>query len=455
MKNKTLYLFICLLVSITGKAQKPNIVFILADDLGYNDLGCYGQTLIKTPNIDGLAKEGLKFTDFYAGAPVCSPSRSVLMTGLHTGHTTVRGNATMQGGRKGSKGNQTVYRANLTSGDFTIGNLMQQSGYRTALMGKWHLDGYDSLATPLQRGFDEFSGWLISYSETYANGYWPTHRYTNGVIKDIKQNQNGQKGYHMDQIATDESIAFLSRQKAADKPFMLMVNFNNPHSPLDAKDNVYRDKDWPEDMKIYASMVDHLDQSVGKIKRYLVESGLAKNTIVFFCSDNGARSEPTKQLTDVVTFFNSSGKLNGYKRDMTDGGIRVPMIVWAPGRVEAGRVSNIPGYFADMMPAFAQIGDSKVKYKTDGVSLYPILKQKTAVIKPRFLYWEFFERGFQQAVRYGKWKAVKSKGNLILYDLEKDPSETVDVSKQNTQIVNQIENYLKTCRTDSPYWTIK
>lgn len=436
-------------------AQKPNIIFILADDLGYNDLGCYGQRLIGTPNIDALASEGMRFTDFYAGAPVCSPSRSVLITGLHTGHTTIRGNATMHGGKKGSKGNQTVHRANLTENDFTVGNLMQQSGYTTALMGKWHLDGYDTLATPLQRGFDKFSGWLISYPETYANGYWPAKRYTNGVLKVVEQNKNGQKGRHMDQLATDEAIEFLSRQNADAKPFLLMVNYNNPHSPLDARENVYKDKDWPEDMKIYASMVDHLDQSVGKIRKYLVDSGLSKNTIVFFCSDNGARSEPTRQLTDVVSFFNSSGKLNGYKRDMTDGGIRVPMIVWAPGRVKAGSVSSAPGYFADLMPTFAAIGQSEIKYSTDGTNLFPVINGKSTAAPPRFLYWEFFENGFQQAVRYGKWKAVKSKGILVLYDLDKDLGETVDVSKKNPEVVAKIERYLATSRIESPYWSVK
>jgi arylsulfatase A-like enzyme len=454
MFKKIKALAIGMLIAGQALAQKPNIVFILTDDLGYGDIGVNGQKLIQTPNIDALAREGVTFTDFHAGAPVCSPSRSVLITGLHTGHTTVRGNATKQGGLAGSKGKEKVYRANLTKDDFTVGNLMQQSGYTTALMGKWHLDGYDTLATPYHRGFDEFSGWLISYNATYANGYWPAERYTNGKLFEITKNQGGKKGYYTDDICTDESIEFLSRQRNAKNPFLLIVNYNSPHSPLDAMDStVYRDNDWPEDMKIYGAMVHHLDENVGKIKQYLIESGLSKNTIVFFCSDNGPRSEPTKQQTAIAEFFNSNGELQGYKRDMYEGGIRVPLIVWAPGKVKAGSVSTEPGYFADMMATFGDIGQSKVKYTTDGTSIYPFIKGQNAG-KPRFLYWEFFEKGFEQAVRYGKWKAIKANGKLTLYDLDKDLGESTDVAVQNPEVVKQIEAYLAHCRSESPFWPV-
>jgi len=448
----------CLLVSVLFAtqvfAQSPNIVFILADDLGYADIGVNGQKLMLTPNIDALAKEGVTFTDFHAGAPVCSPSRSVLITGLHTGHTTIRGNATKQGGLAGSKGKQKVYRANLAKDDFTVGKLMRESGYTTALMGKWHLDGYDTLATPIHRGFDEFSGWLISYGETYANGYWSAGRYTNGKLHEIVQNKNGRKGHYTDDICTDESIEFLSRQKNAKKPFLLMINYNSPHSPLDAVDStVYKNKDWPEDMKVYGAMVHHLDENVGKIKQYLTESGLSENTIVFFCSDNGPRSENTPQQTAVADFFDSNGQLRGYKRDMYEGGIRVPMIVWAPGKVKAGSISKEPAYFADIMPTFADMAQSKVKYSTDGTSVLPFIKgQKTG--KPRFLYWEFFEKGFEQAVRYGKWKAVKANGKTELYDLENDISERSDVAGKNPAVLKEIETYLAHSRTESPFWPV-
>ena len=454
-KIKISLLFFAALSSVQAAAQQqaPNIVFILADDLGYGDVGVNGQKLIRTPHIDALAKEGVTFSNFYAGAPVCSPSRSVLITGLHTGHTTIRGNATKQGGLAGSKGKETVHRANLTEKDFTVGRLMQQSGYSTALMGKWHLDGYDTLATPIHRGFDASSGWLISYRGTYANSYWPAQRYQNGKIVPIERNQDGKKGYYTDDICTDESIAFLSKQKQG-KPFLLMINYNSPHSPLDAADpTLYNDKDWPEDMKVYASMVQHLDENVGRIKEYLIESGLAKNTIVFFCSDNGPRSENTKQQTAVADFFDSNGQLLGYKRDMYEGGIHVPMIVWAPGKIKGGTVSKEPAYFADILPTFADIAASKVNYVTDGASFYGFAKGGKSN-KPRFLYWEFFEKGFEQAVRYGKWKAIKTKEKIELYDLDNDIGETRNIASANPDVIRKIETYLKHARTDSPFWPV-
>lgn len=436
-------------------AKRPNVVFILADDLGYGDIGVYGQQLMQTPNLDQLAEEGTTFTDFYAGSTVCSPSRSVLLTGLHTGHTTIRGNATKQGGLAGKKGKTTVYRANLSDTDYTIGNLMQEAGYATALVGKWHLDGYDSLATPLQRGFDEFTGWLINQPETYASTYWPEKRFRNGNLIDIKENTGNQKGYYEADLCTDEAIEFLSRQNDTEQPFFLMVNYNNPHSPLDVPDHaIYKDKDWPEPMKTYAAMVYQLDESVGKIKNYLLENGLAENTILFFCSDNGPRSEPTPELTAVADFFDSNGALQGYKRDMYEGGIRVPLIVWAPGLVNQQKQSHVPAYFADIMPTFGEISGHEGSYATDGTSIYPFIKGEQENLKDRFLYWEFFERGFEQAVRYGHWKAIKRGSDLELYHIGEDIAEENNVADKHPDIVQAIEGYLQTCRTESPFWPV-
>lgn len=435
--------------------QKPNIVFILADDLGYGDVGIYGQKLIQTPNIDKLAKEGTQFTDFYAGAPVCSPSRGSLLTGLNTGHATIRGNATDHGGIAGKKGKNVVYRANLTKDDYTIGNLMQDAGYETSLVGKWHVDGYDSLATPLQRGFDRFSGWLINIPETYASTYWPEKRFVNGKLETIEPNTNQKKGYYETNLCTDEALAYLQTKKDNKKPFFLMLNFNNPHSPLDVPDQaIYKNKDWPEDMKTYAAMVYYLDQSIAKVKDYLVKSGLSKNTIVFFASDNGPRSEPTSQLKAVSEFFDSNGQLKGYKRDVYEGGIRVPFVVWAPFIKNAPKVSRVPGYFADIMPTFGEIAGKTTGFKTDGSSIYPAIKGENPK-EDRFLYWEFFEQGFEQAVRYGKWKGVKRHNKLELYNLDTDIGETQDVASQHPEVVKKIENYLLTARTESPYWSVK
>jgi len=461
MKQTTLFLFLYLInysaaVFAQKTGERPNIVFILADDLGYGDVGVYGQKLMLTPNIDQLAKEGTRFTDFYAGAPVCSPSRGSLLTGLNTGHATIRGNATIQGGKGGKKGKQTVYRTNLSKTDYTIGNLLQDAGYTTSLVGKWHVDGYDSLATPLQRGFDQFTGWLIAYPETYASTYWPEKRYRNGTIGPVKGNENGKKGYYSTDIDTDEALAFLKGQKNAKKPFFLMVNFNNPHSPLDVPSQaIYANKDWPGDMKTYAAMIYHMDRSVARVKDYLIKSGLSKNTIVFFCSDNGPRSEPTAQLSAVADFFNSNGSLKGFKRDLSEGGIRVPLVVWAPYLKNLPKTTTVPAYFADIMPTFADIAGRSGGYKSDGTSIYPYLKLPETEVKDRFLYWEFFELGFEQAVRYGKWKAVKRKNKLELYDLDKDISEKDNIAATHPDIVKKIEDYLLTARTASPYWPVK
>jgi len=436
---------------------KPNIIFILADDLGYNDVGFSGQKLIKTPHIDQLAAEGKIFTNCYAGAPVCGPSRSVLMTGQHTGHTTVRGNKTIIGGIAGKKGKKTVYRANLKDTDYTIGNLMQDAGYNTCLVGKWHLGGYDSTATPLQHGFDEFYGWLINKPQTYKSTYWPDKRMKNNKLVDIPQNANEHKGYYHTDICTDEAINYIKKNNKSDDPFMLMLCYSNPHAPLDAPDNkIFNSKDWPEDMKTYASMIYQLDKSVERIKQTLIQEGLSDNTILFFCSDNGPRSNPSNSLTQVVDFFDSNGKLRGYKRDLYEGGIRTPMILWSPKIVKAGTHSDLPWYFADIMPTFADMAKYKSDVmKTDGISVYPSILDKNMPDTPRFLYWEFFEKGYKQAVRYGKWKAVKINGKMELYNLLNDVGEQNNVANEKPEIVSKIENYLSKCRTDSPYWPVK
>lgn len=460
MKRISLFVFASLItcsnfVAAQQPSGKPNVIFILADDLGYGDVGVYGQKLIQTPNIDQLAKEGVRFTDFYAGAPVCSPSRCSLLTGLNSGHATIRGNNTITGGIAGKKGKQTVSRTNISKQDYTLGNLMQDAGYHTALVGKWHVDGYDTLATPLQHGFDKFTGWLVSYPETYASTYWPAKRYTQGKLVNIEENQNGKKGYYETNLCTDEAISFLSEQKNGDKPFFLMLDFNNPHSPLDVPDQaIYAQKDWPEDMKTYAAMVYYMDKSVAKVKDYLIKSGLSKNTIVIFASDNGPRSENTKSLAAVSDFFDSNGALKGHKRDVYEGGIREPFIVWAPYLKNLPKVSHTPGYFADIMPTLGEIAGKKTGYKTDGTSIFSSIKGDKGGLKDRYLYWEFFENGFEQAVRYGKWKAVIRKKKLELYNLSDDLGEKNDIAPLHPDVVKKIETYLLTARVDSPYWPV-
>jgi len=440
-------------LSASSERTKPNIIFILADDLGYGDLGCYGQKKILTPNIDALAAEGMRFTNCYAGSTVCAPSRSVLMTGQHTGHTTVRGNTCKRGGIVQDKRR----RVNLTDEDVTVAHVLRRAGYRTGLVGKWHLGGYDPTAGPLDRGFDEFYGWLtINLATELPHLYYPAKRYRNRVLYEVKGNQQGKRGYYHTDICTDEAIAFIKNNKAG--PFFLDLSYVNPHSPyLAPSHGAYADKPWSKDQKTYAAMISYLDNCVGRLMQTLKGEGLEKDTIVFFASDNGPRSSGSTKQTAVVKFFDSNGPLRGYKRDMYEGGIRVPMIVRWPDKVPKNKTDDTLWYFADFLPTAAALAGAHTPENIDGINLLPTLLGKNPKMPDRFLYWEFFERGFQQAVRWRNWKAIRLKQGaaLKLYDLSNDVSEAHDVAAQHAQIVAKIEDYLKTARTESPYWPIK
>jgi arylsulfatase A-like enzyme len=444
----------------------PNIILLLADDLGYGDIGYYGQKKFQTPNIDKMAGEGIRFTQFYSGSTICAPSRSVLMTGQHTGHTRVRGNTCIVGGSVGYKGKQQVRRMYLTDEDRTVGHVLQKAGYRTCLVGKWHLDGFNPKAGPMDRGFDEFYGWLISASET--GGYYPAKRYRNRQLYDVPGNssrqriaeperdEKGSRGYYEPDMCTDEAIAFIKTNR--ERPFFLYLAYNSPHSPLQVSDlGPYKDKDWPEHIKTYAAMVHGLDQNVGKVIQTLRELQLDRKTIIFFSSDNGPRSEPTRQLTEVADFFDSNGPLRGYKRDLYEGGIRVPMIARWPGKVPSGKTSDVPWYFADFLPAAAELAGAEPLKNIDGLSIIPVLLGQKQDLGDRFMYWEFFEGGFQQAVRCRNWKAIRLKQGqpLALFDLSADLGEQNNVADKHPEVIAQIEKYLKTVRTESPEWPLQ
>lgn len=433
--------------------DRPNVIFVMADDLGFGDPGCYGQKLIKTPNIDNLAEEGIRFTSCYSGSTICAPSRSVLMTGQHTGHTRVRGNMCPVGGVVGYKGTTQVRRVCLTDEDTTVGNVMHSAGYRTGIVGKWHLDAYDPKAGPVNRGFDEFKGWLISADGT--GGYFPEKHVVNNEVIDLPENADGRHGKYTTDLFTDEAIEFIKNNKSS--PFFLYLAYNNPHTPFQTPDlGPYKDKDWPKHCKIYAAMVDRLDMNIARLIRSLKDAGLDKKTLVFFCSDNGPRSEPSKIKTEVAEFFDSNGPLRGYKRDLYEGGIRVPMIARWPGTIKPGTTSDVPWYFADVMATVAAAGSATVPENTDGVSVLDILTGKKTELKDRFLYWEYFESGFQQAVRWGKWKALLLKRGkpMELYDLSTDIGEQNNVAADHPEVVGKITEYLKTARTESANWPL-
>jgi arylsulfatase A-like enzyme len=432
--------------------QRPNIIFILADDLGYGDVGCYGQTKIKTPNIDHMAVDGIRFTQAYAGSTVCGPSRSVLMTGQNTGHTRVRGNNCFAGGILQGK----TRRMNLTDQDVTVGNVLQKAGYRTCLVGKWHLEGYDRKATPLDRGFDEFYGWLLTEPGTHEPAYYPTRSVINRQVVDVSGNENGKKGTYETDLYTGYASDFIRNNK--DKPFFLYFCCSAPHDPLIAPPDLepYANEPWDNSEKIYAAMVTRLDSAVGKIRDLLRELKIADNTLVIFTSDNGPRSMATAELTRVVEFFNSHGPLQGYKRDMYEGGIREPALACWPNHVPVGATNDAAFYFADYMPTLAGFAGATAPANIDGIDVASLFLGGTKQLPERFLYWEFYERGFEQAVQWGQWKAIRHKpgGPLELYKLPGDIGEKNNISAQNPEVVAKIEAYLKTARTDSPEFPI-
>ncbi len=423
--------------SVSASEKKPNIIFIMADDLGYADLGCYGQKVIKTPHIDALASEGLRFTDCYAGSTVCAPSRSVLLTGLHTGHTRVRGNFGI-GGVTGLGGKDG--RISLKKEDVTIAEVLKQVGYTTGMTGKWGLGEPNTSGEPNSQGFDEWFGYL---NQRRAHTYYPTFIWRNRERVDLKGNAGGKQTEYTHDMFAAFALEFIRENKH--KPFFLYLPYCVPHSHYEIPNtDPYTDKPWTKNEKIHAAMVTRLDQNIGQMMSLLKELKLDDHTIVFFCSDNGAAKRWDGR-------FDSSGLLRGHKRDMYEGGIRTPMIVRWPGHVEAGSENDLPWYFADVLPTLADIAGTKAPADIDGISVLPTILGKKQDLGDRFLYWEFFEGGFQQAVRWGKWKAVKLKpeATLELYDLSNDIGETNNVATKHPKVIATIERYLETARTES------
>lgn len=436
-----------LLTATTFAAPKPNIVFLLADDLGCGDLGCHGQKKIRTPSIDKLATQGLRFTNCYAGNTVCAPSRCVLYTGRDAGHARIRGNFARAGGLPGPKVGQTVHRANLLAEDTTLAAVLSKSGYRTALVNKWHLDGFDPKAGPLDRGFDEFKGWLVSAPSTYASAYWPTQRFDQRDLKDVPANLDGKHGSHNTTLTVDEAIGFLDQPKTA--PFFLVVAFSAPHDPWEPPNQEpYASETWTDVQKNYAALTTHLDTEVGRLLSHLDSKGLAENTVVFFTSDNGAAKSAPRE------FFNSCSGLRGCKGDLYEGGIRVPMIVRWPGQIPAGKTSDAVWSFVDFMPTALEIADAEYDGDLDGSSALDLLKTGDARERDRLYYWEFPEKELTQAAREGRWKVVRPAKNALLelYDLSTDPNESKDVAKDHPELIAHFEDEMKAHREASEYW---
>lgn len=450
--------------SAASTATHPNIIFILADDLGYGDVGCYGQQLIPTPNIDRLAAQGMRFTQFYAGNTVCAPSRATLMTGLHNGHAPVRGN-------------QEVLpegQAPMPVGTFTLAKLFQQAGYRTALVGKWGLGYPGSASDPLKAGFDYFYGYNC---QRHAHWAYPEYLWRNDARITLPGNQGGQSGQYALDLFEAEALDFVAAHQH--QPFFLYLALATPHADvLVPEDSAapYRGR-WPETPFVadrsggdkngfgayhssptpraaFAGMVSRMDRTVGRVLEQLKRLKLDDNTLVIFTSDNG----PHREGGADPDFFKSGGPLRGYKRDLTEGGIRVPFIARWPGRIAPGAVAAQVGYFGDMMATFAEMTGAPLPPALDSISLVPTLTGRGVQAQHDYLYWEFYENGVSQAVLLdGRWKAIRPKAitaPLQLYDLAADVGERADVAGQHPALIARSAEIMRTAHVDTDHWKI-
>lgn len=446
-------------------ATRPNMIFIMADDLGYGDLGCFGQKVIATPRLDQMASEGMKFKQFYAGNTVCAPSRSVLLTGQHMGHTHVRGNAN----------SQTMLEQSLRAQDVTIAEVLKTAGYTNGIVGKWGLGELEQPGFPLRKGFDRFFGYL---NQVHAHNYYPAFVWDNGnrkelanVVSEAGGSYGGFRGgaatrrveYSHD-LFVDEAIRFIEANRK--RPFFLYLPLTIPHANNEGtrmtgngaevpEYGIYEARDWPDADKGQAAMITRMDRDVGRILDHLRARGIEENTLVLFTSDNGPHNEAGHE----VSRFNPSGPLRGTKRALYEGGIRVPTIAWWPGTVKAGSTTEHVGYFGDWMATAAELAGAKLPSGVDSISFVPTLRGEShSQKKHRYLYWEFYEQGSRQAVRFGDWKAIRQpmfSGAVELYNLKDDVSEQQNIAEQNPDLVDIAVKMMDEAHSPHPNWKVR
>ncbi len=466
LMNRTILALSALAISFGGFAhhavaqERPNVIFILADDLGYGDLGSYGQKVIRTPRLDRMAAEGVRFTHFYAGATVCAPSRSVLMTGQHMGHTHVRGNAP----------GPDMTAQSLREEDVTVAEVLKSAGYSTALFGKWGLGEVGLEGHPLEQGFDEFFGYL---NQVHAHNYYPEFLWRNlekfplrNKVERVDRVYGGfaggwatQRNEYSHDVIMREALKWVEGQK--DSPFFLYLALTIPHANNEGtratrdgaevpEYGIYEREDWPNPDKGQAAMITRMDRDVGVLLDRLEELGIDDSTLVMFSSDNGPHNESNHDLLK----FHPSGELRGIKRALYDGGIRVPFLAWWPGSVQPGRVSDHIGYFGDLMATVAELAGADLPPNTDSLSFVPTLTGGEQA-RHEFLYWEFYEGGSSQAVRLRQWKGVRKpmfSGGIELYDVLRDPSEKYNVARNHPDIVREIEGIMEREHVPHPNW---
>ncbi len=437
------------------KASRPNIIFVMVDDMGYGDLGVHGQQHIQMPNVDQMAREGIRYTDVYTGSPICAPSRSTLMTGLHTGHTRVRGNAPRVAGHGAvectGRGGGSL-RLPLREEDVTVAELLKQAGYRTGMTGKWGLGEPGTSGVPNRQGFEEWFGLL---NQRLAHSYYPEYVWHNDEKVVLEGNTGTTKDFanekqYVHDMFTDFALDFIRRHGSNEAPFFLYLPYTVPHARWQIPELApYTEaQDWTQEQKVYASMLTRVDRDMGCIFDLLKELDIDESTIVFFCSDNGAQN----RYEDV---FDSSGPLRGQKRSLYDGGIRTPMVVRWPGKIQQGAVSNDVWYFPDVLPTLCALAGATPPDGIDGVSVLPSLfSEPQPELNSRPLYWEDHEQEFRQAARKGDWKAVRNDFDkpIELYNLAADRGEQKDLSDEHPERVAWFAQYFKESRIPSPSW---
>ena len=446
MKLKIACMIVALIGLQSGAARKPNVIYILADDLGYGEVGYNGQTMIKTPELDAMAAKGMRFTAHYCGNSVCAPTRCSLMTGLHPGHAYIRANS------PGYPNGQTP----LPEGTETVAKLMKRAGYATAIIGKWGLGGVLedkpnpvlNSGHPNKQGFDYFFGYL---DQRKAHNYYPDHLWRNSEFVKLNNAKNQENDYSHD-LMTQEAVQWITGKK--DQPFFLYLAYCIPHVHWQVPElGQYADKDWPATMKKQAAMDSRMDRDIGRIKRLLEELGLANDTLILFNSDNGAHG-----MGGTLEFFKTTGPLRGKKRQMYEGGVRSPMMAYWPGTVPADTVNDSMSAFWDFLPTMSELTGEPIKGKTDGISMLPTLLGKNdQQQKHKYLYWELYEgKKPNCGVRYGKWKGVvvdRRKGlNIELYDVSTDAGERSDVAAQHPEVVDEIRSMMEEAHEPSPFW---
>jgi arylsulfatase A len=443
--------------------DRPNIIFIMADDMGYADAGCYGQEMIKTPHIDQLASAGMLFTQHYAGNTVCAPSRCALMTGYHMGHAEVRGNKQALPSGQWPISDEAV----------TIAELLKEAGYATGMIGKWGLGLEVNSGNPLKQGFDFYYGYL---DQVLAHNYFPEYLIRNGEKESLDNevlyldttlwhkglgSYSTKKSTYSHDLMAAEALDFITAHK--DKPFFLYLPFTIPHDNGEERLGerqevpglgVYEEMEWPKERKGYAAMITRMDKDIGRIMDLLKELNLAENTVVFFTSDNGP--VPARDYTE---FFNSNGPYRGGKRDLYEGGIRVPLVVSWEGTIAPGSRSDHISAFWDFLPTACEVAGIEVPEGIDGISFLSALKQEEQPVHES-LYWEFGAVGGSQAIRKGDWKLVRNQvisappGTLELYNLELDPGEERDVSADHPDMVEKLLKEIEQNRTESVHFPL-